>query len=253
MNEEQHGKSIRSNVLAAIDAGKVKMRPRWHFIARAALLVTGTILAALALLYVSSFIFFILHQTGVWFTPRFGLRGFREFLIGLPWMLVLLAAVFIVILQFLVKRYAFGYGRPLLYSAIGIVVLVILGGFIIAMTPVHRGLFEQARQNHLPFAGGLYREYGIPNPQGNVTPGEIIEVIESGYRMITPRDENVVIIVTPETRFPLGTNFETGDRILVLGDRVDDIITAFGIREITDDAMRVPGRAGPPNLRPPFK
>ena len=238
MNEQQK-KSIQDNVLAAINAGQVHMRPRWHFVAKAVLLVTGIVLAVLVLVYIVSLIIFILHQTGVWFTPGFGLRGVREFLVGLPWFLVGLIIVFIVILQILVKHFSFSYGRPLLYSAVAIVLLVGAGGFAIALTPIHQNLFNHARDNELPFAGGLYRQYGLPRePRGGVVPGEIIEIIEHGYNINTPRSELLQVLVTPQTHLSKDSNLEIGDRIVVVGDRQGTIITAFGIQEVDRDAMQ---------------
>lgn len=246
-------KSIKDSVLSAIEAGKVTMKPKWHFVVKAVLLVLGIVLSALALIYVVSFIFFMLHQTGVWFTPGFGFRGIREFLFGLPWLLILLSILFIAVLQILVKKYSFSYGRPLLYSAIAIIGVVVISGFVVSLTPVHRGLFRQAQQDRLPLAGGFYRQFGNPRPQGNVVPGEITEVTDQGYKIVSPLNESITVIVTPDTRFPLGTGFEKGDKIVVIGDRDGDNITAFGIREITDDIIRPPtdGRQGPSGIFTP--
>ncbi len=234
LQDKTHKRSMRDSVMAGIDAGKIKMKPHWHFVAKGVLLIIGIVLAILMLLYISSFIIFVLHQTGVWFAPGFGLRGIQEFLRDLPWLLVVIAILFMVILQFLIKRYSFSYGRPLLFSALGIIVLVIVGGFIVSLTPVHRGLMLRAQDDRLPFAGGFYRHHGTPPNPGDVTPGEIIELIEEGYKINTPRSEILTIVVTPQTRFPLGMKFEVGDKIVVVGNRINDTIEAFGIREIDD-------------------
>lgn len=161
MNLELKTKSIRDRVAAAIASGQIKMRPRWHFAAQAALLAVGVILFALALLYVASFVVFIMHQTGLWRAPGFGWVGLRAFLFSLPWLLLAAALIFLVILEVLVKRYAFAYGRPLFYSVIGIVLLVIVGGFLVERTSLHRGLLRQAKENRLPWVGPLYRNYNF--------------------------------------------------------------------------------------------
>ena len=228
-------KSIHDSVMASIDSGQIKMKPHWHFVTKGVLLVTGVALAALALVYISSFIIFMLHQTGVWYTPGFGSRGIQEFLVHLPWLLIGLAILFMILLQYLVKRFAFSYGQPLLYSAIAIIILVLAGGFIVSLTPVHRGLMQQAQDDHLPFAGGIYKQFGNPGERDNVTPGEILELVEKGYLITTPRNEVFHVIITPETRYPDGMDFIIGDKIVVVGDRIGDTIPAFGIVEVDDD------------------
>lgn len=237
-NQQQVEKrSIRDSVMDSIDTGKTKMTPHWHFVAKGVLLIVGIILAVLALLYISSFIIFLLHQTGVWYTPGFGARGVQEFLVHLPWVLIVLAIVFMIVLQYLVKKYSFGYGKPLLYSAVGIIVLVVAGGFIISLTPVHRGLMMQAQDDQLPFAGGFYKMFGAPNQPGNVTPGEIVELLEQGYRINTPRSELLNVIISSDTHYPMGGVFEIGDRIVVIGERSGDSIKAYGITEVGDDVV----------------
>ncbi len=147
---------IKDNILKAIEAGKVSMRPRWHFVLQAALLLIGTVLAVLALVYLVSFIFYISGQR----------HGLGELLSSLPWLLLLLAAVFIVILEILVRKYSFAYRKPMLYTVFLILALVIVSGFLIARTSFHRNLFDRAHRGELPFGGPFYRHYE-PRPFGH--------------------------------------------------------------------------------------
>jgi hypothetical protein len=224
-------KSVQENVLAAIEAGRVKMRPRWQFVVQAGLLVAGVVLAALALLFVGSFILFMLHQNGTWFTPVFGGRGVKELFFALPVIFILVAIIFIILLQLMVRRYAFAYGRPVLYSIVGIAAFVALGSYLVAQSHIHEGLFRQARDENLPLAGGFYRTFGAPQVD-RVTPGIIIETNDEGFDINDPRDQKFRVIITPETQLPTGSVFVVGDSVIVLGDRDDMIITAEGIRKI---------------------
>lgn len=232
---EQDIKTTKESVLEAIDSGKVSMKPKWHFVIHTILLAVGIVFAVLTLLYITSFIIFALHQNGLWFAPGFGGRGIRELLFDFPWLLVFVAIIFIAILQFLVKKYAFSYGKPLIYSAITIVLLVILGGLIISQTPIHKSLFMQARNSKLPFAGKMYLQYGLPPEQSNVTVGEIIEALKNGFNINTPKDETITVIITPDTKFPIGSSFVVGNKVMVIGDRDDLIIHAFGIRPFNEN------------------
>jgi hypothetical protein len=237
---DSNNNSIKDRVLQAIATGRVAMRPRWHFVLRAGLLVVGTILAALSVLYLVSFIFFVLRENRLWFVPAFGLRGWGVFFSSLPWLLLLLAALFILLLEILVRKYSFAFRKPLLYSTLGIVVLVLVGGFGLEETRIHHGLLEQARQNNLPIAGGFYRAYGLP-PQDHLADGIIQDLIERGYRIRDRRDQTMDVIVTDDTAFPTGRDLMIGDTIIVIGDRHANTITAAGIRRIAP---------GIPDLRP---
>jgi hypothetical protein len=232
---ENSNKPLKDSILKAIEAGSVNMRPKWHFILKAGLLFFGTILLVLALLFVLSFIIFILHVTGIWFVPGFGLRGLGVFVFSLPWILILTSFIFIVILEILVKHYSFGYRKPLLYSSLGIIVFVLAGGFIVAATPLHRGLFEKARKNSLPIGGGFYRQFGLPGRQGNFAAGLVTQLNDSGFEIKSPKGEVIEIIVNGQTEFPTGSDIGPDDRLVILGQGGDSSVTASSVRKIDDN------------------
>src|ERR1041385_3423472 len=178
--------SIKNKVLGAIEQGKVKMKPRWHFVLQATLLVLGTFLAVLALVYLVSFIFFALHQTGIIHSTEFGFRGVGVFLVSLPWLLILLSVVFIVVLEILVRKYSFSYRRPLLYTIFGIILLVLVSGFVVAQTSFHRHLFLQAWDDNLPVVRGFYRTFG-EGASGHFEAGRVTAKTSDGYEISDPR------------------------------------------------------------------
>lgn len=231
MNNENNNQPIREKVLEIIKNGKVTMKPKWHFIFRTSLAVIGGMIIILVLLYLISFVIFILHQTGVWFMPVFGSEGWHELFNSLPWILVILSITFIIVLEILVRHYSFGYGQPLFYSAIGIIAIVIAGGIIIACTPLHNRLFKYAEENKLPFAGGFYRGFGLQHLD-NVQLGTIIEITSDGFIIWNRQNEKLNVVISRKTRFPLGMDFERGDAIVIFGKRDDHTVQATGIREV---------------------
>ena len=230
MTQEQHN-SIRDNVLSAIEQGKVKMRPKWYFVARAALFTVGVLCAALLLLFVGSFVVFLLHQNGVWFAPAFGRLGVKDFLFALPVVFLFLVIGLVILLEILIRRYAFAYHRPAIYSVVAVVFFLGIGSVAIAQFQLHEMLLMQARNNQLPVAGELYRQFGVPRAE-HVTPGIILQRNEGGFIMRDPFGEEYIVIIVPETRLPYGAEFDVADYVVVLGHRVNRIINAEGIREI---------------------
>ena len=158
---------LRDKVLGAIKNGKVKMRPKWHYVLKTALAITGGVLLSLALLYLVSFIFFALRANGVWFMPAFGLSGMRTFVMSLPWLLIFTSLLFIIILEILVKRYAFAYRKPLLYSVLGILALAIIGGFALARAPFHRSLLRRAQEDRVRLVPETRLPFGFNFAEGD--------------------------------------------------------------------------------------
>ncbi len=209
------------------------MRPRWHFMLQSVLAVTGGIFLGLSLLYLVSFIFFVLRQSGILFVPVLG-SGYWQLLVSLPWVLILLAVVFIVVLELLVRNFAFSYRRPLLYSVAGILLFVIVGGSLVAATSFHRRVFVSMERRHVPLAGAFYRAYERPLIR-NLERGVITTTTNQGFVIVNQVGDVLTVIITPRTRLPLGADFSLGDQVVVFGERRGAAVPAFGIQEVSKD------------------
>lgn len=237
-------KNLKEQILARISEEKTRMRPRWHFVLKSFLAVVGFLIVVTTLIYMISLGAFFLRQSGVLFAPQFGIRGVRIFFVSLPWFLIVFSLVFIVVLEILVRKYSFGYRRPLLYTLVAVLCIVIGGGVVVARTPFHGTMLMRAERHELPFGEAWYRGYGKPRLR-EVHPGVISEMSAEGFRMVSPREEILTVIVTPQTRFPLGLDFSEGDAVVVMGERdfSTTTIRAFGVRII--DPSFIP--QAPPN------
>jgi hypothetical protein len=223
-----------TTILDEIKNKHVVMRPKWHFVLWSTLAIVGGICMWLTVIYLVSFIFFILYYTGVWFTPALGSRGWYIFFRSLPWLLILLLFVFVIILEVLVRTYAFAYRRPLLYS-VGIILLIIfLAGSIVSRTSFHRQLFTYAEKNRLPFAGQLYRSFGQQHFK-EIHPGTITKFNPHGFDIKNRPGEILTIIITPETRFLEGRNrLSIGNTVVVMGQRRENIVEAWGVKKVDE-------------------
>jgi hypothetical protein len=233
MSSEKTPQTLQERVLGPINNGEIKMTPRWHFLLHTIFITFGAIVIILTLFYITSFIFFILNRTGLSSAPNFGARGWYAFLVSFPWLLVALCGLCIILLEILVRHTAFAYRRPILYSTVGIIILVIGGGFLIAITPLHRDLANYSDAGKLPLGGMLYRHFE-ELPPGNVHHGQIIHLMEQGFQMRNHHSENLTVIVSPRTRLPYGADFSPGDLVVVFGDRDNNTIEAYGIREVQE-------------------
>lgn len=226
------------------------MRPHWRFALNGALIASGAVLALMTLLFIISFVLFILRANGILFVPIFGWRGIGVFIRSLPWILIFISLVIIVILELLVRHYSFAYRRPLLYSAAVTVLLVSIGGIAIDRATLHERFFEQARYKHLPIAEKFYQEYGEQRFR-DIHIGAVVELNEDGLIIRNRRGENLNVAVTAETRLPLGSDFQPNDRLVIFGERDGNNIQAFGIRRVDagEENFRYRGQG---RTRPPF-
>ena len=227
-----NGDNIKQEVLKAIESGAVKQRPHWYFVVRGVLIGTGIAIVLCLAFYLASFILFMLQQSGVWFAPSFGLRGWFSFFRSLPWLLVGFSIIFVVALEFMVRRYAFAYREPLSYSVLGIVGVVFLGSVIIFETSLHRSLFIQAERRGLPPPiASFYRDY-LEQRFDDVHPGMVVATTSAGFVIQEAYDNATAsVVVASGTELPQGV-IAPSDTVVVFGSEASNVIQAVGIRKV---------------------
>lgn len=233
MQEEHNHTPVQESVLENIKNHHVSMRSKKYFLLQTALFVTGMIIVIGTLLYLASFIVFGLAESGIWFVPLFGLKGWFVFFKSLPWVLILLVLVFALILEVMVRRYSFAYRRPLLYSMLGIVGLVLIGGFIISRIHLHQQIRQYGRMHGVPMVGGFYRRFGTPNMR-EVHKGIIREQGLSQFVIEGSTGETSTVFFASGTRILQfrKEGFSASDTVIIFGDRDGRTIRAFGIKNI---------------------
>jgi hypothetical protein len=188
-------------------------------------------------------------------------KGMIIFVLSSPWLLIVLAAAFIVILEVLVRRYSFAYRKPLLYSVLVLLAAVLVGTYAIAQTGLHQRLMQYAEEQQVPLLHPLYRDFGGPRSE-HVHVGIITDITHDGFVMTDRSSEVVAVTIADDTRLPRRRSITIDDRVVVMGEKVEGAITAFGVRPVPygkfdrhkrdrgdRDGMRSSSR--PPALTPP--
>lgn len=224
MNDTNENKDIKSLVLEKIQSGKINMRSHFYFVFGVTSLIVVAILILLISSLLMSFIFFSLIGSGKLFLLGFGFRGFMMFLILFPWSLLIIEIVLIVLLEWLIKKFKFGYHSSLSRLVFVILVVSILIGAIIDTTSLHKSVQHRAEQGDLPlpFVGDFYRGIRRPPRGQDIFRGVVSGVGTSSFILSQRSDymENVdehryVIILPPGTSNVLVPN--VGDTVFVAG------------------------------------
>ncbi len=229
---------FKEKLIKKIQSGEIDMKPKWHFVLKTILLISGIVLSALLAIYLLSFIFFTLHRSGLIFAPGYGMRGLGIFITASPWLLIVLAIIFLTTLYILVKKYSFSYKRPLLYSMIGVLFLVSLASFALERTQMHDRIQSFAEKTNLPGISPFYRSTLGQTPEG-VTLGTIEEITDTGFVITNNEGKKITIITDSKTRQKPGSSYSKGDQLLIYGKKSsEDTINAYGIRKVDDGFKR---------------
>jgi len=248
MENNQQKNNIIDKVLAKIKKGDVKMKPKVYFVLKTILTIGGVFIIGAFALFLISFISFHLRASGVGYLPNFGFLGFGAYLRLLPWFLIIASVLLIILLEILAKHFAFVYRRPIFYSLLIIILIALVGGLVIDKTPFHSSLFLQARQGELPFAGPIYRDFGMPELR-DVHRGVVSETTEIGFIMETSQGNELTVVINSETRVMFKAEIKREDTVVVFGKEEGGVINAIGVSTV-DDNLKFPSSMRSP-LSPP--
>ncbi|MEM9336728.1 MAG: hypothetical protein AAGA35_02660 [Patescibacteria group bacterium] len=230
--------NLKEKLLYRIESGEMCMKPKWHFMLKSVLAVAGALLAFVGLVYLISLIVFVLRLTGIAFVPEFGSAGLLKFFLAAPWLLILLAIIFVITLEVLVQRFAFAYQKPLLYSLIGVIVISLVSGYLFSKTPAHQLMLEMARNKQAPLLGSVYRNYD-EQLMADLHFGTVTEVKDDQFSVTTNQGETLEIEMNERTRHSDALNIRPGTELIIFGDRDGRAVRAKGVKELPEDVRTI--------------
>lgn len=239
MNTEEIINKCKEQVLQKIQKGEVKMRPKAFFLAKVVILVTVAVITFIVSVLLMSYTLFSLRTGGQIFLLGFGRRGFYEFLILFPWFLLLIDVGLILGLDWLIKRFRFGYHNPVLFIFSGSLIIITIFGTVINMTSFHKNMMDLAEQKTLPVpgVGGLYTELRKTHKDRGLFRGEVISIATSSFyikssKYDTDNSETGLEVSVPKG-FDVDYVLDIGDEVFIAGDLASGSIRAYGVKKLT--------------------
>tara|TARA_Y100000310_G_scaffold223105_1_gene224900 strand:+ start:2118 stop:2813 length:696 start_codon:yes stop_codon:yes gene_type:complete len=217
-----------NKILEKIKSEKIQMRSKQFFALKAVPLISGLIIVFLAGIFILSFAFFIINTKNLLFLTKFGWLGAKGLVIAMPWLLLIIFAIFIILSQAFAKNFSIVYKKPLIYSFAFILILSLCFGLFISKTPLHNKLSKQAMFRK------VYQKYQMQNHEGLYV-GVVLDPFEQGFNIKTKNGEIFKINTTKKTRFPKKQDVQSiniNDFVVIIGEKINSEINAFGVRKI---------------------
>lgn len=238
-NETQNETGIKENILGKISTNELTMRPKTYFTLKVGALVVVAFCILTISVLICNFILFSIRINGHDSLLYFGSRGFLVFLTFFPWTLLFLDLVFIMLLEWLVRQFRFGYLSPVLYLFFGFFAVIISTGFLLdRVTDFNNGLLSRAREHRLqqPF-GDFYEHARYAPPAGSGVYRGVVTAVSGNTITLYDVDvgtTSLLTVILPSGDLYATSSLRLGETIFIAGD-VDGSTTihAFGIREIS--------------------
>lgn len=140
-------KTITDKVVGQIKSGKLRMKPRWYFVALAIAASAGLAAVAIVVVYLANLLVFKLRieSSG---RPMYGLGDNISYFAGnFPWVALLAGIVGIAALIWMVKKFDFSY-RLGKWTVIAVVLASLIAGSALAFTNINSHLENFGPMRH---------------------------------------------------------------------------------------------------------
>ncbi len=238
---EQVNNTITNSVMEQITEKKIPQTTRGYFLLRKVVAIVGLSVSLLVLVFCISLVVFRLKVSGAWFLF---IDGRERFLIGLgmvPWLLVVSIVLVALCAELILRRFGFGYRRPVLYTGAALLVVVMGVGYVVTQTPLHRSMYNKVNGPvPAPWFGTLYPKAHMIAPK-YVFLGLVHDLDADGFFLRTRGAADVRVVVTADTQLPVERPVGEEDFVLVVGSQENTVVVARGIRFVPDE-LRGAGR-----------
>ncbi len=235
-NEKTENNKIAESVLKKIEIGEVKMKSRRYFLFKVGLLLALIFLTFLTSVTLVSYLLFSLKTGGYLFLLGFGTKGIYKFLLVLPWFLLCFNALLLFFLDYLLKRFRFGYNSPLIYLFLGTLFLVTIFSYLINFTSIHRAVMHRAMEERLPIGNHFYKNIRMSHKNKGIIRGEVVSIGEDFItirHMKYDRDGGLEEKIFIQNGANLDSFIEIGDEVFIAGDIASGTqMSAYGVRRI---------------------
>lgn len=237
MKNEDIKNNIEEAVLRRIEQDCVKIKPKSYFVIKAVLLALCVFSIFVLSVILVSFIIFSLNTRGDLFLLGFGKRGIVKFILLFPWFLLSIDALLIVLLDYLVRRFRFGYHSPIIYLFLATLVFVTTFSYLINFTSLHSQLSDLARSRHIPFAESMYGDINKSRHGEGIFRG-IVSSVGDNYIVLKHSNfdgpDTELKIMVPADLNPKSF-VHPGEEIYIAGDIASGtVILPYGMRKIVN-------------------
>lgn len=226
MNE--HHTDIQQKVMADIQSGRVKLRSRLMFVAEKLGLGSAVVLSIFVAVLVCTLALFYLDASDALVYLNFGHSGLAAFLDSFPYMLVLILIGVILLAGYLLKKTDLVYKYSYAYVALGLLLVIVLGGASLAATTVAEKLESQR------FIKPLIRRTLETRSHGVV--GRVLQVAPMTMLLQTPQGD---LIVHLEYAYKPLPSLEPGLFIVTIGKLQPPEFWAERVRVISPNEARL--------------
>lgn len=220
---------IKENILSRIENGKDKIISKNNFYLIKVIWIIFAIILISFLVFLISFVIFSSQQSQLDLLLQFGISGFLNFLLSLPWLLIVITILVLLLLHGFLRGKIRLYKKPALYTFLVILFLIIGGGTILAKTSIHQEIIKLAEDKNLVTVSDTYHKYNHRKARG-LYAGKISEIKEENIVIKDQKGKKIIVDINKKSN----TKIKAEDSILIFGKDQHGKIKAIKIKQIEE-------------------
>lgn len=217
MSEDRTQMNIEKNILEKIKHNQVKMTSKHFFFFKWLTLFVTSIFFLFLSFYIFAYITFLFVDNGLMYIPVFTEEGLLNFIVEIPWTLVLLGAASIFLFSITSKTFYKIYRRPFLTFFFTILIVIMISHIIFLESGLMKRIKEEAYSRHLQLVPDKFLQFR-DSQTGSFISGRVVATTTNSVVIINRRGELVDIF----SNFPIESNtFSVGSNVNAYIQRVD--------------------------------
>lgn len=207
--------TLRQNILDKIKNEDIKMTPRQFFFMKWFTMLVTSVFFLMLGFYIFAYIVFLFIDNGLVYMPIFSQQGLINFIIEIPWTLVLLGLLSIFLFSITSKTFYKIYRKPFLTFFFTILAIIILSHLIFVESGAMNYLKQEAYNGHLQLVPDKFLQFR-DSQTGTVFVGYVVATTTNSIIVRDRRNEIFELI--PESAIDFNM-FSVGQRINAYGQR----------------------------------
>lgn len=180
--------NLSEKIMLKIKSGKVRMRPRFLFVAEKVFLTLGLFLLIVTAIIFVNLTIYIVKNNGAMEFLDFGLDGWEAFWENFPYGFIIWILIFLFLSYLMFKKFDISYKKPSYNFLIIFAVIGLGGGLLLSSTKANESLVKPAKESNIPILRHAYR---LASPKGtNFQHGVLVRVEQVGNGYIITKSAN---------------------------------------------------------------
>lgn len=228
MEQEKISENIKQNILDKIKNEEVKMTPKQFFFMKWLTLFITSIFFLVLAIYSIAYVIFLFVDNGLMQIPLFSESGIVDFMIEIPWTLVLLGLISVFLFSITSKTFYKIYRKPFLTFFFSIFMIIVLSHLILLETGGMNYLKEEAYKQKLSLVPQKFLQFRS-SQTGSLLVGYVVSTTTDSI-IVRDRQSQLIELI-PEKALEINS-FSTGMLINAYGQKTNELFYAKSIEII---------------------